>query len=67
MVEQYDMIVFDKGQLTIFPTNTETFEPKLQMQVLGGKCWTGPVLANGRIYCRNAKGQLACVVLKPGS
>jgi hypothetical protein len=28
---------------------------------LTGKCWTVPVLANGRIYARNAAGQLVCV------
>ena len=56
-----DMILFDKGQLTIFRGTPEKFIPRLQMQVLGGKCWTVPVLANGRIYCRNAKGDLACV------
>jgi hypothetical protein len=30
-------------------------------QVLEGKCWTVPVLANGRIYARNADGELICV------
>ena len=25
------------------------------------KCWMVPVLANGRIYCRSADGDLACV------
>jgi len=29
--------------------------------VLGGRCWTVPVLANGHIYCRNAKGDLVCL------
>ena len=33
-------------------------------QVLGGKCWTVPVLANGRIYCRNAQGTLICLDVK---
>ena len=30
-------------------------------EILTGKCWTYPVLANGRIYARNAAGQLVCV------
>jgi outer membrane protein assembly factor BamB len=25
------------------------------------KCWTSPVLANGRIYARNAAGNFVCV------
>jgi hypothetical protein len=32
--------------------------------VLGGKCWTVPVLANGRILCRNAEGAVVCVDVK---
>ncbi len=57
------LILFDKGQLTIFPANPERFNPLLQARILGGKCWTVPVLANGRIYCRNAEGDLACVAI----
>jgi outer membrane protein assembly factor BamB len=59
-----DVIVFDKGQLTVFRATPETFVPRLRMQVMGGKCWTSPVFAHGRIYCRNAKGRLACVNFK---
>jgi len=29
--------------------------------VLQGKCWTTPVLAGGRIYCRNAAGDVVCL------
>jgi outer membrane protein assembly factor BamB len=32
-------------------------------QVLGGVCWTPPTLVNGKIYVRNAKGDLVCVEL----
>jgi outer membrane protein assembly factor BamB len=37
------------------------FKPISRVQILGGKCWTLPVLANGRIYCRNARGDLLCL------
>jgi outer membrane protein assembly factor BamB len=30
-------------------------------QIMSGNCWTTPVLSNGRIYCRNGKGDLVCV------
>ena len=30
-------------------------------QVLKSKCWTVPVLANGRIYCRNSTGAVVCL------
>ena len=41
-----------------------SFTPISRAQVLGGKCWTVPTLANGRIYCRNAKGDLVCLDVK---
>ncbi len=59
------VIVFDKGELTIFPASEAGFEPELRQQVLSGKCWTAPVMADGRIYCRNAEGKLACVLVEP--
>jgi len=55
------IIVFDLGKLTIFPASPEGFEPILQQTLLEGKCWTAPTLANGRIYCRNADGDLVCL------
>ena len=33
-------------------------------QGAGGVCWTPPVLANGLLYVRNAKGDLRCLDLK---
>ena len=36
----------------------------VRAQVLGGKCWTAPVLANGLIYCRNSRGDIAVVDVK---
>jgi outer membrane protein assembly factor BamB len=58
------LILFDNGELTIFPANAERFEPLTRSQILSGKCWTVPVWSNDRIYCRNAEGDLACVALR---
>lgn len=55
------VIVFDNGLLTLFDADPSGFKPRHQQKILEGKCWTAPVLANGRIYCRNAVGDLACV------
>jgi len=49
------------GELIIAPASPKGFEPTARAQVLRGKCWTVPVLANGRIYCRNAAGDLVCL------
>ena len=49
------------GELTIGPASPSGFKPVARAQVLGGKCWTAPVLANGFIYCRNSRGEIAAV------
>ncbi len=55
------LIVFDKGQLSLIRATPAAFQLLARAQVLGGKCWTAPVLSHGRIYVRNAAGDLACV------
>lgn len=55
------IVLSARGELMFAPVSPEEFEPIFMMQVLGGKCWTVPVLANGRIYCRNAEGEVVCI------
>ena len=57
------LVVFDLGTLTIFPASEEGFEPILRQTLLDGKCWTTPVVANSRIFCRNAEGKVVAVQL----
>jgi outer membrane protein assembly factor BamB len=61
MAAQNTVVLLDSGMLTLFDASPEGFHPRLQQTVLEGKCWTVPVLANGRIYCRNAAGDLVAV------
>jgi outer membrane protein assembly factor BamB len=51
----------EKGELIIAEAKPAAFKALARAQVLGGKCWTMPVLANGRIYCRNAAGDVVCL------
>ncbi|HTA30686.1 MAG TPA: PQQ-binding-like beta-propeller repeat protein [Candidatus Cybelea sp.] len=51
----------DKGMLMVIEPSPEGFKAISSAQVLGGKCWTAPVLSNGRIYCRNSRGDLVCL------
>lgn len=53
------------GELLIAPASAEAFKPVTRTQVLGGKCWTAPVLANGFVYCRNSRGQIVAVNVRP--
>ena len=51
------------GELMVAPATPSGFKPTARAQVLGGKCWTAPVLANGRVYARNGRGDVVCVNL----
>ncbi len=52
------------GELLIAPAKPDGFAPTTRAQVQGGKCWTAPVLANGRLLTRNSKGDVVCVDLR---
>jgi outer membrane protein assembly factor BamB len=56
------IIMSDKGELVIAQADPQKFNVVARAQILPQtKCWTSPVLANGRIYARNAAGDFACV------
>lgn len=48
------------GELIAASASPEKYTEFNRAQVLGGKCWTAPVLSHGRLYVRNATGDLAC-------
>ena len=58
------IIMSSSGELVVATPSPEAFKPLSRAKVLEGKCWTTPVLANGRIYCRSAKGDLLCLDVK---
>jgi outer membrane protein assembly factor BamB len=55
------IILGERGKLVIAEASPEGYKELASAEILTGKCWTYPVLANGRIYARNAAGQLVCV------
>ena len=56
------IIMSDKGELVIARANPEKLDLISRAQILPrAKCWTTPILANGKIYARNANGDLVCV------
>jgi outer membrane protein assembly factor BamB len=55
------IVITDRGELIIAEATSAAFKPISRAQVLGGRNWTAPVLSNGKIYCRNAKGDLVCL------
>jgi outer membrane protein assembly factor BamB len=52
------------GELAVAPVSPEGFKPTSRAQILGGKTWTAPALANGIVYCRNSRGDVAAVDLR---
>jgi len=52
----------EKGELAVVQADPSGYKELARAQILSKtRCWTVPTLANGRIYMRNAKGQMACV------
>ena len=61
MADGHLIALSDKGRLAIAKASPEGYNEVASAQVLEGKCWTVPILANGRIYARNAAGDLVCL------
>lgn len=52
------IVLSETGELLVVAASPKGFEPLSRAQVVGKKCWTVPVLANGRIHVRNVPGDL---------
>ncbi|MBL7153092.1 MAG: PQQ-like beta-propeller repeat protein [Phycisphaerae bacterium] len=58
------IILSQGGELCIAEASLAGYREKGKGRILTGKCWSVPVLANGKIYARNAAGKLVCVKLE---
>ena len=57
------LILSEDGMLVLAKATPDGFQELARSVFLGGRCWTVPVLLNGRVYGRNAEGKLVCVRL----
>jgi len=57
------IVLSEKGELLLGPASPEEFKALARAKVLSGVCWTPPALADGRLYVRNARGDLRCLAL----
>ena len=57
------ILLGQSGEVAIARVNPSKFETLNREQLIGGKCWTMPVLSNGKLYLRNARGDLICADL----
>ncbi len=58
------LVMGGSGQLGLVRAKPEAFELVGTVPVLDSDCWTAPVLANGRILCRNSHGRIASLSVK---
>jgi outer membrane protein assembly factor BamB len=57
------LILSDRGDLVLAKASSEGFNEITTSRFLDGRCWTAPVLVNGRVYGRNADGKAVCAEL----
>ena len=55
------IVLSQDGELVIAEASPKGFKALARSRVLAGKCWNMPVLAGGRIYVRNQRGDVVCV------
>ena len=55
------IVLTGRGELVIAEASPAGYRELARAQVLSGKCWTVPVLSGGRIYARNAAGDVVCL------
>ncbi len=60
------IVLTAKGELITAKASPEKLDVISRAKVLDGKCWSAPVLANGRIYCRDAAGDVVCLDASKG-
>ncbi len=58
------IVLGEKGNLAVAELTADGYKPISEAEVLTGRCWAAPVMANGRIYARNAEGDLVCLDVK---
>ena len=60
------IVLSEKGKLVIVEASPAEYKPLQEAQILEGKCWTQPVLSHGKVYARNAVGDMVCVDVTAG-
>ncbi len=58
------IIMSEDGQLVIARATPKAYQETARAKVLKGKCWTSPVLSGGKLFCRDADGDLVCLDLR---
>lgn len=59
------LLLSDSGRLALAKATPDGFEEKAGAQVLSGRSWTMPTLANGRVFVRDMR-KIVCLDLRSG-
>ncbi|MDZ7365155.1 MAG: PQQ-like beta-propeller repeat protein [candidate division KSB1 bacterium] len=54
------IVLGEYGNLALVEATPDGYKEKSSVQILKGKCWTMPTLANGRLYLRN-QSEMLCL------
>ncbi len=57
------LVLTEDGTLVLAQASPDAYVELARSTFLEGRCWTVPVLSDGRVYGRNAGGKLVCVSL----
>ena len=49
------------GDVILAEASAAAYKELGRVRAVAGRCWTMPALADGRLYCRNNKGDLVCL------
>jgi outer membrane protein assembly factor BamB len=55
------IVIGESGRLAIAEATPTAYKEISAAQVVSGRCWTMPILADGRIYVRDSDGHLVCL------
>ena len=58
------VLLSDDGDLVLVRPDREGLREIVRASILTSTCWTVPVVAGGRVYCRNDRGDAVCVDLR---
>ncbi|MCP4783091.1 MAG: PQQ-binding-like beta-propeller repeat protein [Fuerstiella sp.] len=57
------VILSEDGLLVVAKASPDSYQEIARSEFLSGRCWTMPLLLNGRVFGRNAAGRLVCAGL----
>jgi outer membrane protein assembly factor BamB len=58
------IVLTERGELMIVAADPNSYRELSRARIMGGTCWTHPVLSGSKLYCRSQSGELACFNMK---